>query len=76
MFKKVAQQLITQEHARACNLYPPFHSPHEGLAILQQEFEELKREVFKNPNDTELASVQREAAQVGAMALRFLIDCT
>lgn len=76
MFKKEALQLVSQEHARACNLYPPFHSAHEGLAILQEEFEELKQEVFKNPTDRELAGLRKEAAQVGAMALRFLIDCT
>lgn len=74
MFKKDAQQLISQEHSRACDAYTPFHSAHEGLAVLQKEFEELKQEVFAK--STDIQALRKEAAQVGAMALRFLIDCT
>lgn len=40
--------MVRAEYLRASSEFPPFHSAHEGLAIIQEEFEELKTEVFKN----------------------------
>jgi len=65
---------ILDEAIRASECYPPFHSAHEGLAIIWEEFEELKREVFKKQSQYDLALMRKEAIQVGAMALRFIYD--
>lgn len=57
--------------------FGPFHSSHEGFAVLHEEFDELKTEVWKNGEkhpDRE-AQMRKEAVQVAAMALRFLTDC-
>ncbi len=57
--------------------YGPFHSTHEGFAVLHEEFDELKAEVWKNGEkwpDRD-ACMRKEAIQVAAMALRFLTDC-
>lgn len=67
---------IDCEHSNAITHYPKFHSPHEGLAVLQEEFEELKAEVFKNHKSRSVEAMRKEAIQVAAMALRFILDCT
>ncbi len=63
---------IKEEYIRAALRFPPFNSTHEGIAVIEEEFEELKKEVFwgRNPDKRKY-----EATQLGAMALRFLIDC-
>ena len=65
---------ITDEYQRAISHYPPFASAHEGLAVLWEEFEELKIEVFKNQKTRDYKLMQKEATQVAAMAIRFIID--
>lgn len=65
--------LISDEYDHACSQFPPFHSPHEGYAILKEEVDELW-EVIKCKG-TNGRVLEKEAKQVGAMALRFLVDC-
>lgn len=72
MDAKTAIQYIIEEFARATKLHGEFHSRHEGFAIIKEEVDELWDEVKKNGRDTDVAL---EATQVGAMALRFLVDC-
>ena len=64
------------ELARARTKFPtPFHSPHEGWAILMEEVEELKREAFWGVPADRRALMRKEAIQCAAMALRFVEDC-
>jgi len=70
-----AFEAVTQEYKRASHDFQPFHSAHEGLAVIEEEFEELKSEVFKSPSARNWSQMQEEAVQVAAMALRFLVDC-
>jgi hypothetical protein len=69
-----AVQAIEQEYNRASSNYPPFASAHEGLAVLEEEFEELKREVFKSPKSRDYGLMKKEAVQIAAMAIRFITD--
>ncbi len=69
----IADQMVT-EAVNAVGKYKPFNSAHEGLAVLQEEFEELKAEVFKNHSKQNIVAMRNEAIQVGAMALRFIHD--
>lgn len=60
-----------------------FNSHHEGLAVIQEEFEELKDEVFfgaKNlieyTDSTHRRRMRKEAIQVAAMCVRFIQELT
>lgn len=62
------------ELARARALFAPMHSPHEGLAVIMEEFDELKKHVYENTGRT--AKAREEAIQLAAMALRYVVDVT
>lgn len=47
-------------------------SPHEGYAVILEELDELWDEVCAQSCD--LAKARKEAAQVAAMGIRFLMD--
>ena len=74
MYKQIeyALQEVNWELSKAVKKFPPLHSAHEGYAVLLEEVEELKTEVFKRHKELEL--MQKEAIQTAAMAVRFLID--
>ncbi len=61
---------LLHELAKAESKYPPYHSAHEGLAIIEEEFEELKRVVWQKKPDT--WELRKEALHVACTALRFL----
>ncbi|HKZ42981.1 MAG TPA: hypothetical protein VJ044_18625 [Candidatus Hodarchaeales archaeon] len=63
---------IEKEYRRARTLYPPFHSYHEGYAILLEELDEFWEEIKKKRGNLE--KVENEITQVGAMALAILVD--
>jgi hypothetical protein len=66
--------LIIQEFASATAVNGAFHSAHEGLAVIHEEFDELKAEVWKKAAERDPDAMIKEAKQVGAMAMRFLVD--
>lgn len=67
---------VLDELKRAEELYPrPAMSPAEGFFWLQEEFDELKLEIYKSPGNRNFAMMRKEAVQVAAMALRFLKEC-
>ena len=72
-FKSIGEEII-QECVRASGRYPPFNSAHEGYAIILEELEELKTEIFKKQSSHDMKRMRKEAIQVGAMALRFVND--
>jgi cytochrome c556 len=49
-----------------------FNSPHEGFGVLREEVDELWEAV----RDLENTDGRLEAAQVAAMAIRFMVECT
>jgi hypothetical protein len=65
---------VRMEHQRAISKFPPFNSAHEGLAIIEEEFEELKAEVFKKKEARSYPNMKNEATQLADMALRFILD--
>jgi hypothetical protein len=74
---------VLSELTAALDRYPPFHSAHEGYAIIKEELDELWEAIklkqldsydIGGVNTTRTRRMQREAAQVAAMALRFLCE--
>jgi hypothetical protein len=70
--KSEAIDTIAKELDKANDKFPLFNSPHEGYAVLIEEVEELKAEVFKRNQSKE--RMIAEATQVGAMAAKFIIS--
>ena len=69
-----AAAAMFNEYVRARRIYKTFNSAHEALAVIWEEFEELKAAIFAlHPGDS-LESVKKEAIQVGAMAVALLSE--
>ena len=66
--------LVMSEYKRATSINGAFHSAHEGYAVILEELEELKAEVFKKAKDRSFEKMTHEASQVAAMGIRFIID--
>lgn len=67
---------VMDELLAAVDKFAPFNSAHEGFAVLKEEVDELWDEVRAKQGARDVARMDREAVQVAAMALRFLLDVT
>lgn len=65
-----------QELVNATMAFPGFNSAHEGFAVMNEEVDELWDHVKVNQKRRDAEKMRKEAIQVAAMALRFVIDCT
>lgn len=61
---------VGNETLRAFDRFAPFNSPHEGLAVIREEYLELEREVFWS--DGRAPAAIAEAIQLAAMAVRYV----
>jgi hypothetical protein len=63
---------VGAEYNSASKEFGKFHNPHEGIAIILEEYLELQAEVFRK---TQLkAYMYKEAIHLAAMAVRFIHD--
>jgi hypothetical protein len=65
---------VLHELQQARSAHAPFGSAHEGYAVLLEEVEELKAEVFLKREKRSPERLRKEAIQVAAMAMRFVLD--
>ena len=65
----IMNELHEAEHNNAM-----FNSAHEGYAVILEELDELKEEVWKKPSKCDYFAMRKEAIQVAAMAIRFIKD--
>jgi len=69
-----AAEAMRIEYCLARHIHKPFNSAHEALAVIWEEFEELKAAIFAlHPGDS-LKAVKKEAIQVGAMVVALLSE--
>lgn len=60
------------ELRKARQKFPTMASAHEGLAIIAEEFDELKALVWQKQSERDYAAMRKETIQLGAMVLAFL----
>lgn len=66
---------VELEYLHARTRFPPFHSYHEGIAVIREEYLELEREVFWGNRDIDNRKrIHAEARQLCAMALSLIIE--
>jgi spore coat protein CotH len=61
---------VAREYCKAAERYSDFSSAHEGYAIILEELDELWTAV----KESNVKEATKEAVQVAAMAVRFIID--
>lgn len=66
---------VADEYLNACDNFPNFKSPHEGVAIIEEEFMEFKEATFW-PHKVLDTTSEHEVKQLAAMCIRFLMDIT
>ena len=76
MNKEEALVMITNEYLKASLKFPKFNSPHEGIAVIKEEYDELWDEIKKKKSRRDTTKMRNEAKQVAAMAMRFMVDLT
>lgn len=68
------QSEVSHELLRALQQHAKFNSAHEGFAVILEEMDELKTEVWTKQSKRDLKKMRREAIQVAAMAMRFALE--
>ena len=69
----IAIEAVDELHA-ALAKYGPMLSAHEGWAVIFEEVDELWDEVKLKPSQVSKERMRKEAIQVAAMAMRFVLD--
>jgi hypothetical protein len=72
---KTFDQLVAEELARARAKHQPLNSLHEGFAVILEEMDEFKEEVWKKREHREPRKLLAELVQIGAMVQRAAEDC-
>lgn len=62
---------VVAELDRAVGLYGEFNSAHEGYAVILEELDELKEEVWLKQSLRSKDRMRAEAIQIAAMAIKF-----
>ncbi len=65
---------MCEELDKATEQYGEMHSAHEAYAIILEELDEFKAEVWKKSKDQDRKNMRKELIQVGAMCARAIID--
>ncbi len=65
---------VVNELATAGSKFGKFNSAHEGYAVILEEVDELKEEIWKKRKDRDKGAMRAECIQIAAMALRFIED--
>jgi len=65
---------VEEELKRAAELFPAMQSAREGWAVIWEELDELWEEVRDNKTPNQKDRLRKEAVQVAAMAIRFMVD--
>ena len=67
-------RLVQTELRRACLKHPPLHSLHEAFAVILEEVDEFKAEVWKQNSQRDVTNMRQELVQIAAMCARVVHD--
>ena len=70
-----AIDMIRTELTFARKKFDKFNSAHEGYAVILEELDELWDQVKKRPELRNSYELRKEATQVAAMSLAFMLEC-
>jgi|SRR5579859_6969055 len=65
---------VELEARRAMSLWPIMANAHHGYAVILEELDELKEHVWTNQNKRDIPAMRKEAVQLAAMCVRFIVD--
>jgi hypothetical protein len=65
---------ILGELDQALRNHPAMPTCHDGWAVIYEELDELWDIVKKKPSERDYQAMRKEAIQVAAMAMRFILD--
>lgn len=65
---------VADELALSQSEHGPLHSAHEGFAVILEEVDELKAEVWKKSAQRDNSTMRRELIQIAAMCARMAAD--
>ena len=65
---------IEREFERSNQLYPLFHSNHEGYGVIKEELDELWDEIKASKDTIANEKMKEEAIQLAAMAVKFIVS--
>lgn len=66
---------VEHELSRARRKHPPLHSLHEAYAVLLEEVDEFKAQVWQQAAARDRQAMLLELVQIAAMAMRTALDC-
>ena len=72
-----ALELVRRELNVVQAIHPPFFSWHDGGGIIKEEYDELWeaiRKVKRFDDQSNYTALLKEAKQLAAMAIRFMVD--
>jgi hypothetical protein len=69
-----ALEEVALEVRNATSNWPPMNSMHEAYGVLLEEVDELWEHVKTKQRNRNLHAARKEAMQVAAMAIRFMLD--
>ena len=65
---------VLEEVKAARERFPAFHSGHEGYGVILEELDELWDEIKAQNSERKMDNMYKEAKQVAAMAIAFMVD--
>lgn len=65
---------VGAELMKATSCHGSFASAHEGYAVILEELDEVKAEVWKKSTERNRDNMRKELTQVAAMAVRMILD--
>ena len=67
---------VVLEFKEASLEFPPIRSVYEGHKLVMQAYAQFDAEVFREPCFAHPEAMCKEAKQLAALAIRFMVECT